>query len=86
MGVEIRLTAPAFDFWVEVRLRSWGDRWLAVAEISGEPEIGLGQHAREALEGALAAFGPSTAQAFLADPALLAASPNILEQRSSSES
>lgn len=86
MNVEFRLTAPAMDFWVDVRLCSLGggDRWLAVADIAGEPEIGLGLTARRAIEGALAALGPQTAQAFLADPALLAASADIIEQEGSS--
>ena len=84
MDVEFRLTAPAVDFWVDVRLRSWGDRWLAVADIAGEPEMGLGGSARQALEGALASLGLQTARAFLADPSLHRASAEIGEQESSS--
>lgn len=72
--MEFRLTTPAVDFWVDVRVRSWGDRWLAVADISGEPEIGLGRTAHQALAGALVALGPEAAQAFLADPAVAALS------------
>ena len=65
--MELRLTAPAVHFWVDVRLRSWGDRWVAVADIAGEPELGLGRSARQALEGALASLGRQTARALLAD-------------------
>jgi len=68
--VELRLTDPALDFWVDVRLRSWGDRWLAVADIAGESEVGLGRSAREALGNALTPLGELAARAFLADPTL----------------
>lgn len=61
----LRLAAPEIDFWVDVRLRSWGDRWLAVADIAGDPEIGVGTNVRQALEGALAPLGQRTAQALL---------------------
>jgi 2-haloalkanoic acid dehalogenase type II len=73
VNVEFRLTAPEVDFWIDVRLRSWGHRWLAVADIAGEPEIGLGRNARQAVEGALASLGQRTARAFLAEPSSLAA-------------
>lgn len=79
--MQLRLTAPIIDFWVDVRLRSWHDRWLAVADIAGEPEIGLGRSARQALERALAGLGPRTAKAFLADPALLGASADGEQER-----
>lgn len=45
--VQFRLQAPSLDFWIDVRLRQFDGRWLAVAEIGGEPEIGLGMTARE---------------------------------------
>ena len=70
---------------MDVRLRSWGDRWLAVAEIAGEPEIGLGGNARAALEGALASLGQRAASAFLTDPTLPAASSDIVRQERSPE-
>lgn len=72
--MDFRLITPVVDFCVDVRLRTWRDRWLAVADIAGEPEIGLGQSARQALEGALASLGPGTARAFLADPVWFVAS------------
>lgn len=71
-NVQFRLTAPGIDFWVDVRLRSWGDHWLAVADICGEPEIGLGYSARRAVEGALASLGGHVAQALLKDPEVAA--------------
>ena len=42
VSVEFRLSASAYDFWVDVRLRCFGDRWVAVADIADEPELGLG--------------------------------------------
>ena len=70
--MEYRLSAPRYEFWVDVRLRRFGDRWLAVADIGGQPEIGLGQTARSALLGALAPLGSRAAEAFLSDPGLKA--------------
>lgn len=84
-NMEFRLTAPAIDFWVDVRLRSWGDRWLAVADIAGEPEIGLGRTAGQALEGALASFGQRTALALLADLSWLAESADTADHDRSAE-
>jgi hypothetical protein len=66
-----RLTTTDLDFWVDVRLRSVDDRWIAVAEISGDHEIGLGGSAPEALGSALASLGEEAAAALLADPQLL---------------
>lgn len=84
-NVQFRLTAAGLEFWVDVRLRSWGDRWLAVADLGGDPEIGLGQTARQALEGALAPLGRHAARAFLADAALLAVTAEISRQESQTE-
>ncbi|HEV8053748.1 MAG TPA: hypothetical protein VGP30_02850, partial [Candidatus Limnocylindrales bacterium] len=38
--VNVRLSATSLDFWVDVRLRSFGGRWIAIAEIAGEQEVG----------------------------------------------
>ena len=80
VSVEFRLSASAYDFWVDVRLRCFGDRWVAVADIADEPELGLGRTARQALEGALAPLGRRAADAFLSDPVLLSASADIARQ------
>ena len=74
MSVEIRLIAPTLDFWVDLRLRRYGEHWLAVADISGDPEIGLGASAHEAIAVAVASLGPRAVRELLADPALLAIS------------
>jgi hypothetical protein len=81
--VDFKLSASRLGFSVDVRLRSWADRWIAVAEIDGEPEIGLGRNARQALEGALASLGQRVSSAILSDPALLAASAEIPHQERS---
>jgi hypothetical protein len=78
---QFTLSAPGrLDFAVTVRLARFGDRWLAVAEIADEPEVGLGRTARQALEAALASLGDHAARALLADTALLQASLDILGQ------
>jgi hypothetical protein len=59
------------DFWVDVRLRDFDGRWLAVAEINGEPEIGLGRTAHEAVAAALSPLGREAAARLMADPSLL---------------
>lgn len=71
VSVQFALRAPSLDFWVDVHLRNFDGRWLAVAEIAGEPELGLGTTAREALSAALSCLGPRAAAALLADPQLL---------------
>jgi hypothetical protein len=76
--VNFRLTATDLDFWVDVRIRSFGDRWMAVAHIGGDPEIGLGATAREALAGSLGSLGDRAATVLLADPQLFGISRNIL--------
>lgn len=77
--IEFRLSTPALDFWVDVRLRSFGERWIAAAEIGGEIEIGLGSSAPQALTASLASLGESARAGLLADSALLAPSLAIVE-------
>jgi hypothetical protein len=83
VDVQFRLEAPALGFSAQIQIRSFGDRWMAVAEIAGEPQIGIGRNAREALEGALASLGQRVATACLLDPALLAPSAEIARQERS---
>lgn len=66
--MQLRLRASALDFWVDVRLCSFGGRWIAVADIGGEPELGLAGTVREALEDSLSSLGPSAAAKLLEDP------------------
>jgi hypothetical protein len=72
--VPFRQTARALDFWVDVWLREYDGRWLAVADIGGEPEIDRGASAPEALTGSLASLGDRAAGELLADPQPLAVS------------
>jgi hypothetical protein len=51
------LTHPALDFWIDVRLREFEGRWLAVADLADTPELGTGHMPAEALRRALAPFG-----------------------------
>lgn len=53
----LRLTHPDLDFWIDVRLREFDGRWLAVADLADTPDVGLGETAEEALRGALASLG-----------------------------
>lgn len=76
--MDLRITAAALDFYVDVRLRSFGakqadgsgERWLAIADIGGAHEIGLGRDLREALTASLASLGAAATVALLADPQL----------------
>ena len=69
-SMDIRLRTSQLDFYVDVHLRNFEGRWLAVAEIADEPEIGLGRTARDALVGALSSLGAASTAALLADPRL----------------
>ena len=60
---QLRLTHPELDFWVDVRVRGIDGRWLAVADLTDEPDIGIGASAEEAVLGALAALGTRYATA-----------------------
>ena len=66
LGIDhIRLSTPLLDFWVDLRLFSSEDRWMAVAVIADEPEIGLGMSRHEAIGRALEALGTEAATAFV---------------------
>ena len=70
VSVNFRIGAPPLDFYVDVRLRNFDGRWLAVADIGGDRELGLGRTAREALVASLASLGAIATAALLADPQL----------------
>jgi hypothetical protein len=77
LNLGFRLAAESPDRGVDVRLRSFGDRWMAAATIAGEVEIGLGRTAREALVSALAPLDQPLVRALLSDLALLGPSVEI---------
>jgi hypothetical protein len=67
MRTVVILASPGIDFWVELRLFEHKRRWLAVADIAGEPAAGWGWSARDAASMALACLGPETAAQLLAE-------------------
>lgn len=65
--MDLRLSAPSLGFWVAVRLRSFGDRWIAVADIADDLELGTAMTARGALAQALSPLGGEAADSLLDD-------------------
>lgn len=80
VSVNFRIGAPNLDFYVDVRLRNFGGRWLAVADIAGEHEVGLGSSPREALAASLSSLGATAAAALLADPQLIGVSSSVIDR------
>ena len=74
VSVNIQLSADELGLDVAIRLRQLGDRWLAVADFGGEPEVGIGATPRVALAASLATLGDRAASMLMADPQLLGAS------------
>lgn len=73
------LSAPGVVASVEVRLRSIGERWVAVAVVDGAPaEVGIGAQPRDALVASLGRLGLVERTALLADLSLLEPSCEIL--------
>lgn len=66
----LRLTHPALDFWIDVRVREFDGRWLAVGDLADTPEVGSGETVAAALRGALAPFGPKLRDELVARAAL----------------
>ena len=71
VSVNTRLASEQLGLDVEIRLRQLDGRWLAVAELGGEPEVGIGATPRAALAAALATLGDRAAMTLMADPQLL---------------
>ncbi len=86
VDLQIRLAAPTVDVSVEVRLRSFGTRWLAVAETDGAPVTGLGPTAGAALHASLGTLKDSVRRALLADLSLLEPARPSFERRGRSVS
>lgn len=74
VSANFRITAPSLDFHVDIRLRNFDGRWLAIAVIAGDGEVGLGGSARAALAASLTSLGSAAATALLADPQLIGVS------------
>ena len=71
VSVNFRLTADGLEFHVDVALRNFDGRWLAVASVGGDQELGFGRTARGALAASLSSLGPAAAERLLADRQLL---------------
>ena len=54
--LHLRLAHPELDFWADVRLREFDGKWLVVADLADEPDVGTGLEPRTAIRGALAAL------------------------------
>jgi hypothetical protein len=61
-----RLMHPRLDFWVDVRVRVFDGRWLAVADLAGDHDMGFGLGPSEALDHALASFPRTIRHALVA--------------------
>jgi hypothetical protein len=81
VSVQFRLEAAGLGFAMDIGLRSHGERWIAVADIGGKSEVGIGRNARQALEAALAPLGQRVAATCLQDLALLGPSVEIARQQ-----
>ncbi len=77
VSVNARLASAELGIDVEIRLRQFDGRWLAVADFGGEPEVGIGATAREALAAALVTLGQRGAATLMADPQLFGVSAAI---------
>ena len=66
----MRLRHPGLSFYVDVTLTEKDGRWLAVAMLADEPDIGTGSDPREALRAALAALGEPYASELARDAEL----------------
>lgn len=69
--IRFRLGSSALSDAVDVALRRVGDRWVAVADIAGHRQTGLGVTPGGALAASLGQLSAEHRTALLADPALL---------------
>jgi hypothetical protein len=77
ISVNARIASRELGLEVEIRLRQLDGRWLAVADYAGEPEVGIGATARDALAAALTTLGERAAAILMADPQLFGVSAAI---------
>lgn len=77
VSVNAHLGSAELGIEVEIRLRQFDGRWLAVADFGGEPEVGIGATPRAALSAALGSLGTRTVAALMADPQLFGLSAAI---------
>ncbi len=77
VSVNARIDSQELGLEVEIRLRQLDGRWLAVADYTGEPEVGIGATPRDALAASLATLGERAAAILMADPQLFGVSAAI---------
>jgi hypothetical protein len=68
--IELRLTHPAINFWVDVRLLRSDGRWLAVADLASTPEVAVASRPDLAVFLALWPLGPALARRMTARAAI----------------
>lgn len=78
VSVNARISLDGLGLDLGLRLRELDGRWLAVADFGGQPEVGIGATARDALAASLRTLGERTATALMADPQLLGVSLALL--------
>lgn len=61
----LRLTSPLLAFWVDVSVLTHEGRWVAVAIIASEPEIGMATTRNEAIARALTCLGREASSSLL---------------------
>lgn len=64
--IDVRLTHPGLDFWVDVRLRRLEGGWLAVADLASTPELAVARRPDLAVLLALWPLGPALARRLVA--------------------
>lgn len=60
--LDLRLTDPDLDFWIDLRLGKFGRAWMAVADLAGTPEVGVSTDRDVAILYALWPLGATVAQ------------------------
>ena len=70
-ALTFRLTAPSDRLEVDLLLRPFGERWVAVAESADSREVGVGADPRAAVTASLGRFRPRARAEMLADLSLL---------------
>ena len=65
----IHVSHPSLDYWIDLRVRDFNGRWLAVYEGYEEDFMGLGETAAQALWEALSPFEFTGLRAELAEDA-----------------
>jgi hypothetical protein len=76
--IDLRLTDPAVDFWVDLRLRRLSGSWLAAADLASTPEVTASSRLDVALVLALCPLGHDLARRMATSAlAILSAEPGF---------